>query len=563
MQTGRNKIMSLILPQEVETKVNGSIIKYYEELGYNMPRVYNDKTYKTTIIRDSKINVHVLDLKIGSTVIVKVQCDICGKVIDLSYAKYNINIDRNNGLYKCNDSVTHAKLESKNELNKLIINLREYLIKYNKFPRYNEFTKENKFEYCYATAESICKSNNTCLKDVFCSIDCFKSSKPSIKYYDTYLNKLIEAVKTSDLGVDLYRLSKGDNCKKYSLPNIRWFIENCPDNTVSDLSSFKKWAGLFENYLSKEECEEIIIKISKEFNRPLMYDDFRGTGYGFVSISMINKYWGSLNKMKVDLGLEIIQESMTDKQLSEKETITQIQMLCNYIKNDGRDFTTTREIDSLSNSVTSGTLRRMITKYFDMSLPKYFEQFGIHMGEVGRGLSFDFNDGEHATSQFEYMFSRYLRDYGLIYNKDYFRDVRYKNFISDYDGMMNCDYTIHIKGKIVYIEIAGIIEAYKNWYYGNRPITVSKSKEKYRLKLKEKEQMLKENNLIYFMLFPCDLTRDIFMQIITNGSLELKNNLEKFMKNNINWVKIQDVGELKYKENETSRSGQLVVDYQI
>jgi len=51
------------------------------------------------------------------------------------------------------------------------------------------------------------------------------------------------------------------------------------------------------------------------------------------------------------------------------------------------------------------------------------------------------------------------------------------------------------------------------------------------------------------------------MQIFNDGSLELKHDIEKFMKNNIDWVKIQDLGELKYKENETSRYGQLMVDY--
>ena len=56
---------------------------------------------------------------------------------------------------------------------------------------------------------------------------------------------------------------------------------------------------------------------------------------------------------------------------------------------------------------------------------------------------------------------------------------------------MNCDYVIHIDDKIIYIEIAGIIADYKTWYYENKVISYSKSKEQYRIKLLEKETMLK------------------------------------------------------------------------
>ena len=41
----------------------------------------------------------------------------------------------------------------------------------------------------------------------------------------------------------------------------------------------------------------------------------------------------------------------------------------------------------------------------------------------------------------------------------------------------------------------------------------SKSKEKYRLKLIEKEKMLKDNNLDYYILFPSDLQEDFLMSI--------------------------------------------------
>ena len=77
--------------------------------------------------------------------------------------------------------------------------------------------------------------------------------------------------------------------------------------------------GLYTRVMTKEECKDFILNMSKCYDRPLMYDDFRGSGYGKVTVGQINKYWGSLNKMKKDLGLEINIESMIDRQKSSIE----------------------------------------------------------------------------------------------------------------------------------------------------------------------------------------------------------------------------------------------------
>ena len=60
--------------------------------------------------------------------------------------------------------------------------------------------------------------------------------------------------------------------------------------------------------------------------------------------------------------------------------------------------------------------------------------------------------------------------------------------------------------------------------------------------------MLKSHNLIYFILFPCDLTKSNFEQILNDSSLELKKEIENFNQNNIDWVKIREVGELDYSK---------------
>jgi len=68
--------------------------------------------------------------------------------------------------------------------------------------------------------------------------------------------------------------------------------------------------------------------MQKILDRPLMYDDFRDPKDNEIGITQIRKYWGSMNKMKEELGLEIIQESMIDRQINLEEAEQHIKRLC-------------------------------------------------------------------------------------------------------------------------------------------------------------------------------------------------------------------------------------------
>ena len=377
--------------------------------------------------------------------------------------------------------------------------------------------------------------------------------------YDYYVDEYIRKSEENGIPISYNKL----RLPQFNLPDARWYVDNCPDENIKSWSDFVNWCGFHTRgvKLPKEKAINLIYKMQEEIDRPLMYDDFRGKGCYKVPIEYIRKTWGTINKMKEELGLEIIQESMIDRQPSSKEELDNMIIdICNFVHNENRNFITTREINSNSDWVSANSLQKASKKFYNLKLQDLLGKYGVSLGKQGQGINFDFSDGEHVTSQFEYMFSKYLKDYGLKYNVDYFRDVKYSTFIPEYKNNMNCDYVIHINGKIIYVEIAGIIEAYKEWYYKNKPITNSNRKEKYRQKLTEKEEMLKSHNLIYFILFPCDLTKDNFKNILENGSLELKKNIEKFMKNNIDWVKIRELGELKYSDD--IKWGRNVINYE-
>ena len=382
--------------------------------------------------------------------------------------------------------------------------------------------------------------------------------KFDIEKYSEYVEEFIK--KSVELGKPITH----SNLRKepFCLPDARWYVKHCPDDSVTRWAEFVDWCGFIAKGKkpSKEKVTNLIYKLQEDLGRPLAYDDFRGIGCYHVPIEIIREYWGTINKMKEELGLDVIRESTIDKHLSKEQFENMLLDIQHYVFSDGRDFITTKEIDTSDRWVGSNTLRKYANEYCNKTLSDILADYGVSLGKQGRGISFDFKDGEHITSQFEYLFSKYLKDYGLKYNVDYFRDVKYSTFIPECKNNMNCDYVIHINGKKIYIEIAGIIEAYKEWFFDDRPITNRKSREKYRLKLLEKQKMLRDNNLIYFILFPCDLTHDNFKSILTDGSISLRKKIESFMKNNIDWVKIRDSGELKYTSD--IKWGRNVIDYE-
>ena len=92
-----------LLTKEVEILLSSRIIKYYEDLGYYIPRE-GFVNGKPTVKRGTKIKVRVDDLLENSNVFVDVECDVCKKILPMKYQTYNMC--RHNDKYYCN----HCKI---------------------------------------------------------------------------------------------------------------------------------------------------------------------------------------------------------------------------------------------------------------------------------------------------------------------------------------------------------------------------------------------------------------------------------------------------------------------
>lgn len=91
----------MILDEYVKITLNPSNIKYFELLGYEIPR-YKDSKGRMSVKTGTELMVKVSDLNSGSHCIINVACDICGRRRELEYRVYLKNIKKYN-MYTCKD----------------------------------------------------------------------------------------------------------------------------------------------------------------------------------------------------------------------------------------------------------------------------------------------------------------------------------------------------------------------------------------------------------------------------------------------------------------------------
>ena len=129
-----------LISKEVYAGLNGTSIKHFESLGYEIPRRKTDKYGKMSVPMFAKIKVKVEDLQEGSTVQVDVECDYCKKNLHMTYATYKKF--NHNGKYYCRSCAGKLFHCGENNGNYNYNKTDEERIIDRKYPEYNKFIKK-------------------------------------------------------------------------------------------------------------------------------------------------------------------------------------------------------------------------------------------------------------------------------------------------------------------------------------------------------------------------------------------------------------------------------------
>lgn len=230
------------------------------------------------------------------------------------------------GDFKINNVIKPSKELTLEDIKILFL---EYKKKYNKYPNSIICMNPNRDNLpAWHIIQDIIKKNNMSLNDFFSYIGDKDSIKSDASKYMDYIRILKNKCKTMDKVLGQRDIIHD----KHNLPSISWFIKYCPDKNIKNYSQFLEWMGMKPNYyVSKELATKIIYKMQSKLDRPLMMSDLSNPTKEEIGMGTINKIWGSFNKMKVELGLEIVQEDMISKQKSEKEMLQDLQKLINKL----------------------------------------------------------------------------------------------------------------------------------------------------------------------------------------------------------------------------------------
>lgn len=380
----------------------------------------------------------------------------------------------------------------------------------NKFPTVSDITKENGFIKSSSAIISILNRNGEDLNTIAKKFNLTRNSRYEgyeywvSKYKELCNGKVINSRKLTDLG----------------LPNARWYVKKCPNPLVTNYNTFVEYEIRVQPsyHMSKKMATEIILKAFDELGE----DNLTKTNLSnYICESIINRIWGSFNNMKRDLKLKILGENMKDKHIKYNDVLVILLKECKNISSK-KEYITTADISKYC-PIKFGTIERTLKKN-NTCVREVLTSNGFKYQESGTGMVNHYNDGEITKSTYEYEFTNCLREIGYVYNKDYFRDVRYRNFIDNYNGLLDCDYEIHVDNKVIYIEIAGMLRDYEKYYKEYDIENIKSNRKKTYIKhLRDKQSMLENNNIEHLILFPSDLdSKDKIINIINNKLNGLK-----------------------------------------
>lgn len=502
-----------LITKEVNVCIVSNNQKYYEDLGYYIPKETN-KNGKETIKSGTYIKVKVCDLPKNSHYNVDVECDCCGDKTTVRYEHYMNNINKHNGKYICSSKklLVGNKYVNTSEVtyDDLVILYKQYIEKYGEVPIFSKCDMKHNMPQGRIINRVIADKGIT-YNDFLLQFGKVSHVRTESKDYDLYVKRFKEV--SDRIGHALVQKELFNN--EYGLPNPTWFVKYCPDKNVKTYDDFVLWCGYESNKLKKDDdiIGEKLIELEKKLGRHITKYDITLENVGFTNI-VVNRVYGGLNNAKKELGLMKTPQNQPLPFSYYKEKLDNIlESIKNYTE---RDCISWNDIESELHNPES-IEHKTFTKAFKregIDIFAYIKSKGFMMNPSNFSFHHTFDDGERVVSSMEYEFSCYLRSLGYEYNKDYFRDVMYKTFSGE-KSKMNCDYKIIVDGIPLYVEIAGIIYNCidDDWREHNFS---SKQEQNYQKKMIKKEQRLIESGQHFLFLFKTEMFNDNYKEIFKN-----------------------------------------------
>ena len=396
--------------------------------------------------------------------------------------------------------------------NELVEKIRMFISKNGRFPKSYDFRIENGL-ISYGATVNLLNKNNKTLNEIAREMGFSRHSKT--EGYAYWLNKLKEVIENNNDGEPLFYY----DFKKYDLPDIRWYIDKCGNDKVVTINDFIRYElHLIPIYnADKEDVVKIINKMKNKLNRPLLYDDFLcNNTQNTVCASTITRLWGSMNEMKKELGLEIVQESMVEKHKSKEEMLEDMQRLidelgripsaddidnCSYTNNTTAYY---RYFKGINNALIllgyKPNKKCIASKMNDDEIKEVYKDFIIESGYVPsynlcksiyelpspitvtrrfnctwndfiKNLGFEPNncvynpmfakDGTRCNSTREAFIHNYLLDLNVDFEKEVlYSDILFDEKLKEQCGVKRLDWVIHMQNKDYYIEYFGLMGKY-------------------------------------------------------------------------------------------------------
>lgn len=184
----------------------------------------------------------------------------------------------------------------------------------------------------------------------FCNKYSLNTANKNLSYGE-YCDKFKEVCKREGKVLNYHEVSE-----VYKLPTVKWYINNCPEK-INSYNEFLEYLELKPKLnISKNMAIKLILKMKENLNRNLMYDDFRNPQNDEIGISTIKNHWGTFNNMMIDLGFEINQENMLDRQWDTEEILEEMDNVISYL---GK-IPTQREMKKYLSNVSLSTIHNKI-----------------------------------------------------------------------------------------------------------------------------------------------------------------------------------------------------------